>query len=107
MVKNDFKALMIFVHLIPENFILHATNFTDNPIKMFTIGICDENLTEIAVRYQFDNLTNPFTIKLVKNIIEQQNWFHLIYRTDKIELGKFKRNKKSFILSLRSQFLMG
>ena len=44
----------------------------ENLIQMIPIRIRDENLTEAVTRYQLNDGFNPLNIKLIKDIIQQQ-----------------------------------
>ena len=41
-------------------------------VQMVSVGISNENLTELIAANEFDNLFHATGIKLVENIVEQQ-----------------------------------
>jgi hypothetical protein len=48
------------------------TAFRQNLVDMVTVGVGDENLTELLAGHQLDNLLYALGIELVEDIVEQE-----------------------------------
>ena len=70
---------------------------------MLAVGVGDEYLSETIARYQVHNLFHPVGIKLVEDVVEQQNWCRMRRRVaQEVELRKLQTCYVSLVLSLRT-----
>ena len=75
----------------------------ENLIQMIPIRIRDENLTEAVTRYQLNDGFNSLSIKLIKDIIQQQQRSGIRTRTlQETELRQLQGNHITLVLPLTS-----
>ena len=71
------------------------------------VGVGDEDLPEMLLPHHLQQSRDAGFVKFVKNIIQQQDGFYLLFFLRLIELGQAQSQGKGLLLSLRPEALHG
>src|SRR5262249_10332654 len=75
-------------------------NTIENIFHPFRMRVGDKNLAKVIVAHQFHQAVHAEIVKLVENIIEQEQGEKLFYLFDEIKLRQLQRHKKRLLLPL-------
>ena len=75
-------------------------------LKVAAVSVGDERLSEIVTKDNVNNASHSFSVKFVKDVIEQKYWSGMRSSTfEKLKLSQLQGNGKRLVLPLASFLL--